>query len=180
MPTFAICVKAECENIASFGPAPGAVWKIDVKDPAGDDTREGVFIDPSNVEEVKGGRGDANFILNWTAKRQGSITMLPVDTLPNGGRFIASDAGDEMMPVALLECRNIEPTAFYFPPEGWTATAVETGTVFGEGVDDEAMDCTDDWCDYDEAGDASVSLTSFASEVRRFQVKKKGKGKKRR
>ena len=58
------------------GPAPGALWKIDVKDPAGDDTREGVVIDPSNVEEVQGGRGDANFVLNWTSKRQGSITVL--------------------------------------------------------------------------------------------------------
>ena len=138
------------------------------------------IIDPSNVEETKGGRGDANFVLNWTSKRQGSITVMPMDMLPNGGRFVAADAGDDMMPVALFECRNIEPTAFYFPPEGWTAVAVDSGTVFGEGVDDEACDFTDDWCDYDESADASVSITELTSEIRAFQVKKKGKGKKRR
>ena len=118
-------------------------------------------------------------MLNWTSKRQGSITVLAADALPNGGRYIVSEAGDDMMPVVLFECRNIEPTAFYFPPEGWTATS-EEGTVFGEGVDDEAADFTDDWCDYDEAADASVSITELTSEVRTFQVKKKGKGKKRR
>ena len=47
--------------------------------------------------------------------------------------------------------------------------------VLGVFVGRQDVDLSDDWCDYDEAGDLSVQIMEFATEFKVLNEGKKGK-----
>lgn len=65
---------------------------MQVKDSAGDDTREGVYVSASEVHDLSGSRGVANFVLKW-AKDSKREAYLNVEEVKNVTRPLTGAAG---------------------------------------------------------------------------------------
>jgi hypothetical protein len=153
MPTTLLRISAELENIEKLVPCQGNVWKFDISNGRGEE-KAGVTIDPNEDIELVGSRGTANFVMKWPGEnKQSYIKVVPVKKVT--GEYSASSSG--LVPVLGLECRGIEILR-WIPSVDFVA--ISTG---GKKFDE--VDLSDDWADYDDDNDDSVSVMNLSHDL---------------
>lgn len=164
MPSFAIVVDdVDVENVATISGTEETKWHVTLKDTVGTETRK-VWISSDEDIEIEGSRGTANFVMKWKeSKRQCNVTLTAIETWN-------SDSNDD--PLAVFECRNCEIVDWH-PADGFAVTS-------SEGTEFEDVDLSDDWADYDEEADCSVSISNLAWKIEKVASDKKGKKGRRR
>jgi hypothetical protein len=163
-PLFLLCIKAELDNVASVALPDDAIFVLDVKNPSGDDVREGVRVSPLETHELTGSRGEANFRLKWArdARHEATLNVQAVKGVTRA--LTAADAG-KFVPVAGFECRGLEPVGWR-PENGFTVTSA-AGTRFEEADLSER-----EWADYCEKGGDSVSVMELEYRFETHKEKK--------
>ncbi|KAL1524005.1 hypothetical protein AB1Y20_018920 [Prymnesium parvum] len=150
MPTFVLWAKAELEGLSEFWAPDDHCWVLDVKQGGGAEERKGVVIDPDDWVELTNTKdAKANFVMKFDKgdKQQSYCTVTQIKGLTR--HQTADDTG--MVPLIAFECRGLEPVK-------WTPTGPYCAKA-GSGTTWEDVDIrTDDWCEYDEKGDAPVSV----------------------
>jgi hypothetical protein len=135
-----------------------------------------VVIDPTEfVEQEEGARQpDHHFSITWEGSKKASVltvlsaaevkTLMKKTKKKGKGdscivRNVTADDNHTFVPVAAFETRGIEPYAFH-PMGGEFIVESEGGKIF-EGED---VDLSDDWADYDDENEVSVSVMEFESK----------------
>ena len=159
MPIIVLYAKAELDGVKTLTyPFPSTQWKFDVQQAAGSETREGVIMDPEEVCELSDTKsGTANFVIKFPCdKKQSHLEFLnPADKqLEKKKIVIRSQTADDtgMVPILAMDCRGLEPTKWY--PTGPYEAESESGVTF----DAVKLDEGDDWCDYDEKSETSMTI----------------------
>ncbi|KAI8465861.1 MAG: hypothetical protein J3K34DRAFT_435695 [Monoraphidium minutum] len=149
MPTFLLYVKADLENVAALALKKGAHYCIDVKESAGSEQRDGVYVTANDTHELNGSKGNANFVMKFdkASKHEAYLNVLEVKGVT---RDITEADSGKWVPVIAFECRGLEPVA-YHPEDEWTAKG-------GGGQAFDPVDLRDDWADYDEKLGDSVTV----------------------
>jgi hypothetical protein len=77
MPTYHLQIKAELEGIQQLQPISGHLWKMDVEGEG--NTRNGITVSESDVIELEGSKGEANYVMKWdkSSKHQAYIKIVP-------------------------------------------------------------------------------------------------------
>jgi hypothetical protein len=171
MPFFDLIVSAEMENLYSLQPLEPANhrWFFKMKcNSCGETSAEWTYVDKSNVEDVPGGRGSANYVRKCKAcGESGNASVVA------GGKLVAGNPRSVMV---TLECRGLEPAEWSPQGEGvWLVTttkptdeddpnaAIEEGNPVEEAVTIEEGE----WCGYDEATERSLMLSQLAHFIER-------------
>ena len=170
MVLFLLSIQAELENVSAVSLVKGENLCLTVKNPLSDyEVREKVVINPSEtVEQDEHDRsGEHHFRLTWEGSKKAStlriLTAAQVKTalkkkkgiqLPRS--YTAEDAGS-FVPILAVECRGLEPTAFFPMGNEFTVTS-EGGAEFNSDVDLSEGD----WADYDADNDQPVSISDIA------------------
>jgi hypothetical protein len=171
MVVFMLFMKADLENIASLQLKKDENLRLSVKNPLSDfETREKIIVNPTEfVEQAENAREqDHNFALTWEgSKKRSTLTVLTAEqiktllkkkkgaVLPKEA-YSAEDSGN-FVPILAVECRGLEPFAFF--PMGQEFTATSEG---GYEFDTEAVDFSEgDWADYDADNDLAVSVSNI-------------------
>mmetsp|Transcript_5211 Transcript_5211/g.14939 ORF Transcript_5211/g.14939 Transcript_5211/m.14939 type:complete len:162 (+) Transcript_5211:306-791(+) len=145
-------IKAEAENVESIKLPKGYVYTITVKNPAGEDTREGVTVSSREEVELSGSRGTAHFALKWARDARQQANLQVVEDI-KGVTLEWSGENQGWAPLVAFDCRGLEPIAFQ-PQDGFIVKAA-SGTVF------EDVDLSDDWSEYDEKASELVSVSDL-------------------
>jgi hypothetical protein len=154
--------------------------RLQVKNSAGEDTRDGVYITSTNEEDIVGSRGTCNFQIKWvrdaksaahaevletikdiTRRQLTGMYMMPPFAasrkgMPQGIQHLlacAEEDSGKWVPIVGFDCRGLEPVAFH-AENGWKAVSTG-GTVF------EDVDLRDDWADFCDKADESVGVYSL-------------------
>ena len=107
--------------------------------------------------ELDGSRGISNFVMKWPGEREQShIKIVPIKKVD--GCYRANNSG-EYVQILAMECRGLTPTKWY-PMCDFSATSCG-GFKFDE------VDLSDDWAEYDEENDMSVSIMALESKIDR-------------
>lgn len=156
MPQYFLKVKADLENIQQLTPVAGNLWKFDIQTPGGGESRSGITVSADDIYPLEGSRGEANFIIKWPyANDQSYIKIITHKSVASS---ITAEKSGSFVTLLAMECRNIEPTAWY-PSFDFLARSSE-GTLF------EQIDLSDrDWAEYDEEHDLSVSVTNLEYKI---------------
>eukprot|EP00940_MAST-03C_sp_MAST-3C-sp2_P002137 g2137.t1 len=155
----------EDENVEKIEPSDETMWHLLLVDPNSGDERK-IVLDPTNEEEIDGSRGSANFIMTWKgSKRQCSISI--ITTAAHN-----IDSTDDEQPLVVFECRNAEIKACSLSDDSFLVTSTG-GYTFSD------VDLSDDWADFDEENDESVSLMGISTKVIKMKESGKGKGRRR-
>ncbi|GAB4813654.1 hypothetical protein N2152v2_000700 [Parachlorella kessleri] len=159
MVLFLLCIKADLEGVASVRLPPGSQYCITVKDSAGEDIREGVYVAADEVYELSGSRGVANFVMKW-AKDSKREAYLNVEEVKAVTRALKGDDAGTFVPIIGFECRGLEPIDWR--PEGGFVVEGTSGKVWEE------VDLSEkEWADYDDRSNESVSIMDLQWELRR-------------
>merc|ERR1711865_762851 len=86
MPTFVLWIKAELEAVSSIALGEGGHgWCFDVKEPAGYEEKEGIWVSPDEEIELNGSRGKANYVMKWPdTKKEASMSIVKLKDLKCG------------------------------------------------------------------------------------------------
>jgi hypothetical protein len=116
-----------------------------------------VYICPDEQHELEGSRGVANFVMKW--KGSGKRCQVSIVEAGAAGKLTSAD-GLQPAHIVSFECRGCEIVA-YHPTEDdlWVVTS-EGGSTFNDVPLTEP-----DWCEYDEANDASVEISEIVFDV---------------
>jgi hypothetical protein len=150
MVLFVLYIKADLENVDKLEAPPLHQWCLDVKEPRGDETRDGVFVSDEEVVDVAGGRGEVHFTLKWPGANKPAQLSVVRDVKKLTRAVAAADSGD-FVPFVGFECRGLEPYAWH-PEGGYRVTSAGESATFDD------VDLSDDWADYDEEGAQSVGV----------------------
>ena len=152
MPEYHLSIKADLENIAQLMPLEDNLWKFDVESQSGE-RREGITFSRSDEMEMEGSKGTAHFIMKWPGEHnQTTIKIVPIKKVDGSYK----ESG-KWIKILALECRGITPIK-WIPSVDFSATTTG-GFVFGE------VDLSDDWAEYDEENDESVSVMNLESRI---------------
>ena len=169
MVLFMLYLKAELDGVASIRQVKDAPLCITVKNPLSDyEVREKVVVDRSEfLEQAENAREPPHhFQLKWEgSKKQSTLAIVDEAAIKTALKkkkkveaprdYTADDSG-EWVPIVAVECKGLEPTAFFAMGNDFVVTS--TGGV--EFVDD--VDISEgDWGEYDDEHDAAVSLTDI-------------------
>ena len=151
-PIFLLRIKAELEGVAKFTVPTDHVFQLDVKESAGSEERKDVQVDPDEEQEVPNSKNaTAQLIMKFGGKQH--CTLKVVTTELKGDIIRAQTSEDTgMVPVAAFECRGMEPTK-WTPTAGYIAES-EAGVVY----DDVNFKDGEDWCEYDEKSEESMTV----------------------
>ncbi|GAA5859931.1 hypothetical protein JCM1840_001801 [Sporobolomyces johnsonii] len=137
-------------------------------------------IDATEQREISGSRGEANLV--WRCqmcKREHTISFDDSFSRAKAAYTLEDSDDQKFAPLAVLECRGCEITAFDPKPSGsrtgspkaaatlqgiWSAKGAESNTRFDEielSLDEL------EWNDYDEKAGAPVSIMDFESKIDR-------------
>jgi hypothetical protein len=167
MVLFLLYMKAELENVSSISLKKDENLCLTVKNPLSDyEVREKVVMNPSeSVEQAEGSRvAEHHFSLKWEGcKKASTLTFLTAAEVKTALKkkkkielprdYTADDSGN-FVPIFAMECRGLEPTAF-FPMGDEVIVTSEGGAEFNSDVDLSEGD----WGDYDEENDQPVSIS---------------------
>lgn len=167
MVLFMLYLKAELDGVASIKHIKDAPLCITVCNPLSDyEVREKVVVDRTEtVEQAEGAREPPHhFQLKWDgSKKQSTLAIVDEAAIKTALKkkknvqvprdYTADDSG-EWVPMVAVECKGLEPTAFFAMGKDFVVTSTG-GVEFSDDVDISEGD----WGDYDEEHDAAVSLT---------------------
>ncbi|PHJ15514.1 duf866 domain-containing protein [Cystoisospora suis] len=152
-------MKADLENIESIEIPPDHVWKLDVRQSAGEERRENVTFSADQSFDIPNSRGKANFLVRWDGSKQAST--INIQDIKNVTRrtYTAEDSG-KFVPVVAFECRGAEPVACH-ASSGYVVKSRKS--TFQD------VDLSEDWADYDQEANESVGIynVEFEFEVSR-------------
>jgi hypothetical protein len=124
---------------------------------SGGDVRKGITISTEDVYPLEGSRGEDNFIIKWPYANDQSYMKILANPKTIKSSYDADHSGDYVT-ILGLECRGIEPIAWY-PSLDFVVRSSED-TVFNK------VDLSErDWADYDEEHDLSVSVTNLEYKI---------------
>ncbi|EGD78329.1 hypothetical protein PTSG_09395 [Salpingoeca rosetta] len=156
MPVFVLYMKMEMENVAEVSWGDDMLWCVDLQQSGGNEVRSEVVIDTTEEQPLEGSRGTANFVMKWSkSDRKGS--SVTKEEKKGGARFITEDDVGKWVPVAAFDCRGADIIK-YHPRDGFTVTTTG-GAVFKD------VDLSEEWADYDEENDLSVSIMEVETKV---------------
>ena len=156
MPIFVLHLKAELENVAKFWVPEDATWTFDVKQGAGSEERNGIVVDPDEEYDPPNSKAadkKVNFQLKFPGDKQfSSIRIVKADEkgAPATRPQVEDDTG--LVPFIAFECRGLEIVRWH--PNGPYCVESHSGATHSEVRLDEG----DDWCDYDEGSDESMTV----------------------
>lgn len=163
-------IKAELENVASVCLKKDANLCMSVRNPLSDyEVRDKVVVNPSEfVEQEEGAREPPHhFRLNWEGNKKPSTLTVLDETAARAAlkkkkgvdmpRPYGADDTGSWAPIVAVECRGLEPNAFFPMGEGEFVVTSTEGTEFTEEVDFGEGD----WADYDAENDVPVSMSSI-------------------
>jgi hypothetical protein len=169
MVLFILYLKAELDGVASIKQVKDAPLCISVKNPLSDyEVREKVVVDRSEfVEQAEGAREPPHhFQLKWEGSKKQSTLAIVDDAViktalkkkkkVEAPRDYTADDSGEWVPIVAVECKGLEPTAFFAMGNDFVVTSTG-GVEFSDDVDIGEGD----WGEYDEDNDAAVSLTDI-------------------
>ena len=169
---FVLYVKMTLENVAWVGPAEGARFCLDLE--SGAERKEGVWVVPGEEHETSGGRSTATFVMKRKESR--SEATINLMTVPEMRERITADDSGSWVAIQAFEARGADVVG-YRPSDEWVVVGL-SGARFTEEVD-----LSDEWCDYDEEGECSPTISEFEFKIETTTLKaakgKKGKKKKR-
>ena len=154
MPLFLLKIKTELENIRQLTPIKDNMWKFNVRSMDGE-IREGITFSSSDVLELVGSKGTANFIMKWKGSKEQSYIKI-VEVKKCDGSYKLDDAG-KFVTILGIECRGLEPCA-WIPSTDFLA---ETNS--GKLMETDLTDL--DWADYDEDCDETVSIMGLEYKI---------------
>jgi Eukaryotic protein of unknown function (DUF866) len=169
MVLFLLYMKADLEGVASVSLRKDADLCISVKNPLSDyEARDKVVLNPTVfVDQDESSRDDPHHLsLKWEgSKKASTLTVLKDEEAKAALKKKSKKKNDELLPgsyteggewkpLLCIECRGLEPSA-YFAGDEFVVTS-EGGTVFPEEIDLSEGD----WADYDAEHDAPVSLSN--------------------
>jgi len=168
MPIFVLWAHTEMEGVASLSVPETSTWTFNVQRSAGSEVREGVVIDPEEEFDVPNTKNTtANFMLKFEGDTKFSYLKVlspGQEGWPKKGltlKALTPEDGEALVPIFACECRGMEPVGW--TPIGPYVAVAESGNMFDEVGFREG----DDWCDYDEKGEASMSVSKdFRYEFR--------------
>lgn len=168
--------------------APDANICLDVRNPTSDyETREKVVINPREFEEQDESSRTPpfHFGITWEGSKKRSTLTVVTDgdalktllkkttgnkkkgrskgvgaTDPFTPRSMVGEDSEKYVPILALDCRGIEPYAFY-PMGSEFVVESEGGMRFEDDVD--LRD--GDWAEYDDENDIAVGINDFESKI---------------
>mmetsp|Transcript_123372 Transcript_123372/g.226346 ORF Transcript_123372/g.226346 Transcript_123372/m.226346 type:complete len:172 (-) Transcript_123372:71-586(-) len=168
MPLIGLFVKADLENIEKVDFSENTIWTLDVKNAAGEETREGVTVDPQEEFDMPNSKGTCNFLIKWEGAKQASTMSVITPTRSTGvkelkkvelGSYTAADSG-EFKPMVVFDCRGIEPC-------GWSPAGAELTVRASEKKEfSEVRLEGDEWFEYDDTAEVPVSIQNLKFEFR--------------
>jgi len=109
-----------------------------------------IYFSSNDEVEMQKGHGTANFIMK--CKECKKIMTLGINNRSNKNPFVLNiENGNDEGIICGFECRGCKITE-WTPKEGINIEAYETEKIF------EDVDITNEWCDYDENSQKTVSL----------------------
>ncbi|QDZ20649.1 DUF866 domain-containing protein [Chloropicon primus] len=156
MVVYLLKVRCELENVTTFKPPKGMCYCLDLQQSDGDEVREKVVVDPGELVPMKGGRGEANLTLTFGSKKEASVSFLDGLKGEAAARPYMEEDNGQFVTFAAFECRNCVPTKWH--------QLSELSCESTEGKKFDEVDLSeDDWCDYDDENDLSVSISNLES-----------------
>ena len=117
----------------------------------------GITVSAVDEFELDGSRGISNFVMKWPGEREQShIKIVPIKKVD--GCYRADKSGN-FVQILAMECRGLTPIKWH-PMCDFSATSAG-GFTFDE------VDLSDDWAEYDENNDMSVSIMGLESKIER-------------
>ncbi|GMI55684.1 hypothetical protein ScalyP_jg4048 [Parmales sp. scaly parma] len=171
MPIYVLQLKATLENIGLIHPTLDSI-KISVQHPQDDSqTRSDVILSCANDVEMHVQHGDGfenvAFNMSWEQKtKPASCVVCDAATvkkaLPkkckNAGDYTVRDYTEDdsgsFVPVLAVDFSGMEPTSFT-PAD---CEEFEVTTIGGKKFTSDLVAFDDDWCEYDDENDESVSV----------------------
>lgn len=146
MPSYAVLIQPkEVENVATIAPIPGRRWGLKFRCAScQEQTPNFVYVDEAEVVESDGGSANAMFSCKF-CKKQISVNVLPK-------AYATYEVGPKPGVVAGFEVRGAEPVELHLET-GWVVVASESEKAFSDDVN-----LDDDWVEYDDKGEQSVSI----------------------
>lgn len=105
MPLFLLRIKVDLENIAELTPQFENLWKFDISSSDGEE-RKGITVSKSDVLELNGSKGDANYVMKWHKADSHQAYIKLVDVKKADGSYKITDTGT-WVTILGLECRGI-------------------------------------------------------------------------
>eukprot|EP00656_Telonema_subtile_P008792 TRINITY_DN1410_c0_g1_i3.p1 TRINITY_DN1410_c0_g1~~TRINITY_DN1410_c0_g1_i3.p1 ORF type:complete len:122 (+),score=36.64 TRINITY_DN1410_c0_g1_i3:167-532(+) len=121
------------------------------------------MVDPSEEEELEGGKSSCNFHLKWEgAKKAAYCSFANPKCLKS--QYTAEDSGT-WVPIAAWDCRGLEPVKWH--PQGNFTAEGTTGCEF----EDINLGDEDGFADYDEDADMPVSIMELEWKLEAVSAK---------
>lgn len=142
-------IRANLENVASFGADEDIVWYLKLKCiSCGEETSTWQTVEAGAKAAMKGSRGNANLVIKCKlCSRENSMDVLN-DSLSS----YTVDDSLVYKTIVAFDCRGVEPIAFD-ARGGFFAVAINSGLKFS---DIELQD--NEWADYDEKDKQTVGV----------------------
>lgn len=161
MVLFLLYIKAELENVESVALKPDANICLNVRNPLSDfEVRDKVVMNiQETLEQEEGAREPPHhFSLKWEGSKKASIVTVLDEAATKTAlkkkkgvevpRPYGADDSGNWAPILAIECRGIEPYAFFPLGNDFVVTS-SGGKAFAEDVDLSEGD----WAEYDEEND---------------------------
>ncbi|KAI9203239.1 UPF0587 protein C1orf123 [Polychytrium aggregatum] len=156
MPKYNLQFKADVENLTDIKPAGDDYeWLLKIKCTSCSEVNPAlVTVVESESHPIPNSRGEANLVMKCKfCKTDGSGSLVSKSIKPynleHSGNFST---------VATFELRNLEVVGWK-PSVGFRAIGAESETVF------EDIDLQDDWTEYDEKAQESVSILNIETKA---------------
>ena len=129
MPKFALRIKADLENIASFTWTENNQWCFKCQNADASETCE-AYLCKDDELELTGSRGTAHFIKKWPGEtNQSYLKLIDVKKVTGATEYTAENSGEEVVILA-VEARGLEPIEWVCKEDFTVTTA--GGTTFEE------------------------------------------------
>ncbi|KPA75780.1 hypothetical protein ABB37_08309 [Leptomonas pyrrhocoris] len=162
MPLFhAVMYVDESEGVDRIEPMPERVWGLRVECAScKEESANTMYVNAEETHEREG--GTHHFV--WKCKACKSDVTVDVMPVPAGSGYYSAVEDNAANIIAVFEVRGGQPTAMEVDNQ-WVVVA-NSGARFEEA------DLSEDWCDYDEKGQMSVTVSGVTVE---FDKAKKAK-----
>eukprot|EP00730_Choanoeca_flexa_P014925 TRINITY_DN6708_c0_g1_i1.p1 TRINITY_DN6708_c0_g1~~TRINITY_DN6708_c0_g1_i1.p1 ORF type:complete len:157 (+),score=35.47 TRINITY_DN6708_c0_g1_i1:52-522(+) len=155
MPKFTLYLQMEGENIDAVEHSP--VWCLDVQQASGTEVREKVMVALDEEHEIDNSRGVANFVMKWS-KQDKKQSYIKVDKIVSKQvEFVDGSELSNKQKMVEFDCRGIDIIG-YHPMDNFTVVS-SGGGKFPEA------DLSEEWADYDDENDLSVSIMKVTAEI---------------
>lgn len=113
MPKFALQIKAEFENVLEFRIDPEkTTWNVDLERGSDGLRKQEQTINKTDVFEIEGSRGDANYIMKWEKGDKAACNISILDEKSVDGTYHADDA-NKWKTMCVMEARGADIIAWH-------------------------------------------------------------------